>query len=250
MSRAWFKFYGRDYRDGVRDLPFDVVGIYSVLLTLMYEEQGGRIRDHDQRLCRQIGCDIRMWRRTRKALIEAGKLHVTEDGFLTNDRVEIEAKSAEHLSEVRAISARSSRQLTDSDKPKSRKTKEPHEAIAPDLPLYARAFPESESEVPKEINSLGTPRSRKKSKRSATEQTLPAEPTFAMRRDAAEHGLANGSVEHEFRGWRDYHLARATPIADHEASFRTWLRNRDAFARPKHAVNGPRPAIFPNPYRG
>jgi uncharacterized protein YdaU (DUF1376 family) len=230
VSRAWFKLYGRDYRDGVRELPWDVTGIYSVLLTLMYEEQGGRIKDHDQRLSRLIGCDIRLWRRAKKALVEAGKLHQTTDGFLTNTRVEIEQRSAEHLSEVRAISGRSSRQLTNSKAPKSRKTKEAPPANAPKLPLYARALPESEPDIPStSLRSVeGETRARK---RAAPKHPIAIDLpiTEKARAFAAERGFLNGAVEGMWTHFTAYHAGKGTMTASVEASWRTWVMNQQKF---------------------
>jgi hypothetical protein len=83
---------------------------------------------------------------------------------------------------------------------------------------------------------------------------MPTEPTPAM----ADHGTDNGFVGDEFRAqfskWRDYHIANATQIADHEASFRTWIGNALEYRRRDRArvqvVRSERPAIYPNPYRG
>lgn len=226
MSRAWFKFYGRDYRDGVRDLPFDVVGIYSVLLTYMYEEEGGRIQDQDQRLARLVGCDIRMWKRARATLIEAGKLSVTEDGFLTNGRVEIEVKSAELLSEVRAKSGRSSRQLTDSNKSKSLKSESPPEANASVLPLYARALPESESDKETSLRSVSRRASRKT--RLAPDAVL----NLVNRAYATEHEILNGSADAMWVAFRDHHVAKGNLMADWDAAWRNWVRRSPSFAAP------------------
>lgn len=66
-------------------------------------------------------------------------------------------------------------------------------------------------------------------KRLASDQTLPAEMTPAMLAHCAEHGFVNGSAERLFGAWRDHHISRATPIADPEASFRTWVRNEIKF---------------------
>ena len=224
MSRAWFKFYGRDYRDGVRDLPFDVVGIYSVLLTYMYEEEGGRIQDQDQRLARLVGCDIRMWKRARATLIEAGKLSVTEDGFLTNGRVEIEVKSAELLSEVRAKSGRSSRQLTDSNKPKSLKIESPREANAPDLRLYARASPESESDKDTSLRSVSV-RSKRKTA-IAPDAVL----NLVNRAYATKHDVLNGSADAMWESFRDHHAAKGNLMADWDGAWRGWVRRSHEFA--------------------
>lgn len=243
MSRAWFKFYGRDYRDGVRDLPFDVVGIYSVLLTYMYEEEGGRIKDHDQRLARLVGCDIRMWKRARATLIEAGKLSVTEDGFLTNGRVEIEVKSAELLSEVRAKSGRSSRQLTDSNKPKSLKSESPPEANASVLPLYARALPESESDKDTSLRSvsLGASKPSKPKRTSAARQLIPIDLPMSEkdRAFAAERGFVNGTCDEMWTHFTAYHASKGTLSASIHGHWVTWVQNQVKFQGDR---NGNRPS--------
>lgn len=233
MSRAWFKFYGRDYRDGVRDLPWDVTGIYSVLLTYMYEEPGGRIKDNDQRLARLVGCDVRMWKRARATLIEAGKLSVTDDGFLTNGRVEIEVKSAELLSEVRAKSGRSSRQLTDSNKPKSLKTESPPEANAPDLPLYARALPESEPDKDTSLRSvsLGASKASKPKRAKAARQLIPIDLPMPddARAFAAERGFMNGTCDEMWTHFTAYHASKGTLSASIPGHWRTWVQNQVKF---------------------
>jgi uncharacterized protein YdaU (DUF1376 family) len=238
VSRAWFKFYGRDYRDGVRDLPFDVVGIYSVLLTYMYEEPGGRIKDHDQRLARLVGCDIRMWKRARATLIEAGKLSVTADGFLTNARVEIEVTSAELLSEVRAKSGRSSRQLNDSDKPKSLKTESTPEANASNLPLYARALPESESDKDTSLRSvsLGASKSSKPKRAKAARGLIPLDmpmPEWAQG-FASERGFVNGTASEMWTHFTAYHASKGTLSASVEGHWRTWVQNQVKYRGEQH----------------
>tara|TARA_R110000868_G_scaffold300642_1_gene561073 strand:- start:642 stop:1571 length:930 start_codon:yes stop_codon:yes gene_type:complete len=238
MSRAWFKFYGRDYRDGVRDLPFDVVGIYSVLLTYMYEEEGGRIKDHDQRLARLVGCDIRMWKRARSVLIEAGKLSVTDGGFLTNARVEIEVKSAELLSDVRAKSGRSSRQLRDSDAPKSLKTESPPEANASILPLYARASSESESDKDTSLRSvsLGASKPSKPKRAKAARELIPLEmpmPDWAQA-FASERGFVNGTASELWTHFTAYHASKGTLSASIQGHWRTWVQNQVKFRGEQH----------------
>lgn len=244
MSRAWFKFYGRDYRDGVRDLPWEVTGIYSVLLTLMYEEEGGRIRDHDHRLARLVGCDIRLWKRARATLIEAGKLHVTEDGFLTNSRVETETKAQAAISEVRRKSGTSSaqvrhksetssEQLAVSNAPKSKKTKDPPPANAQILPLYARALPESESDIPStSLRSVeGEPAPKKRAPKPSSKTLIPMDLPMSeqARAFAAARGFLNGSVETMWTHFTAYHAAKRTETASVEASWRTWVMNQQKF---------------------
>lgn len=66
--------------------------------------------------------------------------------------------------------------------------------------------------------------------RPATEATMPAAMTPGMRAAADKAGKLNGSGEAEFERWRNHHLAKATAIADHNASFRTWLTNDQRWA--------------------
>lgn len=241
MSRAWFKFYGRDFRDGVRDLPFDVVGVYTVLLTLMYEEHGGRIKDHDQRMCRLIGCDIRVWRRAKSVLIEAGKLRLSDDGFLTNDRAEAETNSAELLSEIRRTSARSSGeirrksersspQISDSNTAKSRKTKDPPPANAADLPLYACAVPESEPDIDTPSLRSGVSAATPK-KRQASKQQISIDQPFTdkARAYAADRGFLNGSAEALWERFTAHHAAKGTLFANPDAGWQTWVLNEIKF---------------------
>lgn len=82
-------------------------------------------------------------------------------------------------------------------------------------------------------------------KRVASDQTLPAAMTDAMTAYAADSGFVNGRAENLFAAWRDHHISRATPIADADASFRTWVRNEIKFhGRPAHvpsaAIEQPR----------
>lgn len=72
-------------------------------------------------------------------------------------------------------------------------------------------------------------KTRRKPKIVATNETMPREPTAAMLKHAGENDFYNGNVERMFAKWRDFHIAKATPIADHEASWRTWVGNAVEF---------------------
>lgn len=252
MSRPWFKFYGRDFRDGARVLAWDEKGVYVVLLSLMYDA-GGAVRDDPQDIARALGCDVRMWTRVRKRLLDLSKIRLGSDGFLRNDRVEIEEKSRRSLGEVREKSGRLGGQLSAKSRARALKSKETAEARASNLLAYARALPEPEADTPIDKPIGVSAPARAKPKRVSTEATLPAAPTEAMVRDASGRGFVNGSLATEFGKWRDYHLAHGTAIADHDASFRTWLGNALRFRspdRPSSAASQNRPRIYPNPYQG
>jgi uncharacterized protein YdaU (DUF1376 family) len=105
MSRPYFKLYGRDFRDGVRPLTLEETGAYTLLLTLIYDA-GGPIPDDGEAIRRQLGCDRRVWARIRGRLLDLGKLQLTEDGCLTNERAEREIADQARVSEVRSDAGR------------------------------------------------------------------------------------------------------------------------------------------------
>lgn len=219
MSRPWFKFYGRDYRDGVRDLPWDVTGIYSVLLTLLYED-GGRIKDHDQRLSRMIGCDIRLWKRARATMLAAGKLTLTEDGFLSNPRCAAEVRSAELVEHLSDKSPIANRQLTISNRPKPLKNHDPPDKIAS---LTRAKSQKAESE---ETPSLRSGVSRQPPR---TAIGIDAVMTDVERAFAAGKGFVNGNADALWERFRSYHSAKGTKFAKPEAAWRTWVLNEIKF---------------------
>lgn len=229
-SRPWFKFYGRDYRDGVRDLPWEVTGIYSVLLTLLYEE-GGRIKDHDQRLSRMIGCDVRLWKRARATMMEAGKLTLTEDGFLSNPRCAAEVRSAELVAQLSDKSAIATEQLTVSNTPKPQKTKDPPSEKA------ALAGAKSQKAESEETPSLRSGVSRRH--RVAADLAM----SDRSRAYAADHGFLNGRSDALWERFTAHHAAKGTMFADTEAGWRTWVLNEIKFQGERDGRTGAADAL-------
>ena len=70
------------------------------------------------------------------------------------------------------------------------------------------------------------PKRKRKLKRAACDATMPREPSRKMLEHAAKNDFFNGTVRKMFEAWRDFHIAKATPIADYEASWRTWVAKR------------------------
>ena len=84
MSLPYFTLFTSNWRDGVRGLKADEVGVYINVLTLIYDNDGA-IPDDDATIAEKIGFDIRLWRRVRQRLIDVGKLLV-KDGQLSNKK--------------------------------------------------------------------------------------------------------------------------------------------------------------------
>lgn len=88
-GRPWYKRYPADILHGTMALNVAEKGAYNVVLDLIYD-RGGPIPDDPKWLARQCGCSIQQWRTLRGGLIDHGKLTVTADGRLVNERATLE----------------------------------------------------------------------------------------------------------------------------------------------------------------
>lgn len=101
-ARPYHKRYHSDALAGFMALTLEERGAYQTLLDLMYDRQGPLI-DNERLLAGYMGASIRKWRSLRDALISKGKIHLTEDGLISNARfekeIENDAKTSRKLSE-------------------------------------------------------------------------------------------------------------------------------------------------------
>jgi uncharacterized protein YdaU (DUF1376 family) len=103
MSAAWIKFYPSDWLSGTRGLSASETGVYITLIAMMYEREGP-VQNEPKRLARQLGMTPAALEKTIDALLEQGKIVLTEQGFW-KDRVEKEIKFRTEKSEAAAQSA-------------------------------------------------------------------------------------------------------------------------------------------------
>jgi len=103
----------------------------------------------------------------------------------------------------------------------------------PDPPIRTTSTSETLPETEEDVSTGGvgefaleSDEPKRKQRRKATERSMPKKPTPAMLKHAAEKGFVNGTAQQMFDEWRDWHIARATEIACHEASWRTWVGKR------------------------
>lgn len=78
---------------GTIGLKADQRGCYITVCCLIYS-RGGPVQDDDADLSHACKVTVDKWRSIRAALVEKGKLLVTDDGKLTNKRCEIELEKA------------------------------------------------------------------------------------------------------------------------------------------------------------
>ena len=96
----WYKRYPDNALTGMMDLPLEQRGAYCTVLELIYSK-GNKLLDDDRHIADWCRCDIRVWRRIKKALIEKEKISIV-DGEIHNGRADGEV--------LRALSSHASSQ--------------------------------------------------------------------------------------------------------------------------------------------
>lgn len=89
----YFSFYPADFMNGIRGMSAQEVGVYTMLICRIYEENGP-IENHSLRLATYCGMRVPTFEKVLSRLIDLGK--ITEaDGRLFNDRAsrEIQKRS-------------------------------------------------------------------------------------------------------------------------------------------------------------
>ena len=87
----YFDFYPSDFMHGVRGLSAQEVGLYTMMLCRIYEENGP-VEHHVMRLATYAGMRESTFEKVLAKLIELGKLQLNE-GMLSNARAESEISS-------------------------------------------------------------------------------------------------------------------------------------------------------------
>ena len=101
------KFYKREpdnFAGGVGELTLEQIGAYTLLIDLLYARDG-LVPNDDAKVSLMLHLDIRLWRRMKRELIAAGKVHLTNEGLLTANGVGCRLRSARDLSEIARKSA-------------------------------------------------------------------------------------------------------------------------------------------------
>ncbi len=185
-ARPYHKRWHGNALNGMRGLSLEERGAYNTLLDLMYDHQAP-IADDERRICGELDCDIRVWRRIKTSLAEKGKIYV-RDGLIGNERVDRElGSSAELPAEVPGKSAIATRQLSAKSDGKPKENNEPSspknpeigpliqspESIPPKAPRGAVQMGIGKDDVDA-IWSIASPVSRQRSGRKDVERALQA----------------------------------------------------------------------------
>lgn len=92
-SDRWYKRDPRDFLEGVQGMGPELIGVYAVILDILYARHGEMPRD-DRHLAGVLGCSIRKARSLTEQLLAVGKIKI-EGGNIVNDRALREIKERE-----------------------------------------------------------------------------------------------------------------------------------------------------------
>lgn len=101
------KWYKRDpdaALSGMMELNLEERGAYNTVLDLIYS-RANKLPDDDRWISGWLRCDLRVWRRIKSRLIEAGKIYI-DGGMIHNQRADVEIEEAILRGVSRALSAR------------------------------------------------------------------------------------------------------------------------------------------------
>lgn len=88
----WYKRDPNAALQGMAILSLEERGAYNTILDLLYARDG-HLPDDERELSRLMHCDIRIWRRVRRRLMDLGKLYI-HAGNLHNVRADDEINYA------------------------------------------------------------------------------------------------------------------------------------------------------------
>jgi len=156
---AWYKRYPRDFHDGTRALTLEERGAYSDIVDMIFI-LGRPLPDKSDSIAHELHVSTRTWNRVRAALLNAGKLYVTADGCLSNQRADEELAERRKSKEMRAERLTNSELTADERPNKPRSTGveqelvkknviEINDRLPPQAP-YARASLESDTDTEEE----------------------------------------------------------------------------------------------------
>jgi len=106
----WYKRDPDAALAGMAVLTLEECGAYNLILDMIYSREGN-LPDDDRSVARWLRCDVRVWRRIRKRLIDLGKLYV-HGGMLHNGRSDKEIYATQHLLYLRATLGQKSKKRT------------------------------------------------------------------------------------------------------------------------------------------
>lgn len=222
----YFDFYPADFMHGVRGLTATEVGVYTMLLCRIYEENGP-VEYNTVRLSAYCGIRESALVKAIDRLVVLAKLTV-QDGMLSNPRAmkEIEARETKLKNNSRA------------GKASAEKRQQNQSESATDV---QRTFNHTDTDTDKKKEeALASSKKPTKSSKLPEGWTLPVE----WREAAIEKGLTGPEADHEGVQFANHHQARGSRMVDWRKAWGTWVGNHVKWnaSKPKRVQIVPRAA--------
>jgi uncharacterized protein YdaU (DUF1376 family) len=119
----YFQFYPADFMNGVRGLSAQEVGVYTMLLCRIYEEDGP-VEYHIRRLATYCGMRDATFEKVVETLVDLGKITLSE-GRLSNPRAEAEISKRAHGLEIASRAGKISAEKRQQNQQQNATTVEP-----------------------------------------------------------------------------------------------------------------------------
>lgn len=227
----YYKRYPRDALNGMMGLTLEQRGAYNTILDLIYDE-GGPIRDDERWMCAHLNCDPRVWRRLKAQLMELGKIHLDDEGRISNARSNSELSSTEDMRNVRRTSGAAGGKASAKSRGKGQQKQGKPEANASALgQAITDAEPEPITSIDKPIEVVRLRGSR-----------IPADwqPSMVDRAYASHKGFnaaATDLMAEKFKNYWTAATGKGATKMSWSATWRTWVireaESRLAPAQPK-----------------
>lgn len=206
----YFNFYPTDFIKGVRGLTPQEVGIYTMILCRIYEENGP-IERHLGRMAAYCGCTEKVIAKVIDRLVYLGRLNLI-DGKISDDRADVEILKRENALKSQSRAGEISAQ----------KRKQNQGKAATGVQRTGN-HTDTDTEERKE-EPIG---SSKKQPRRRPEHELPPDwvPSERNITDAESRQFSAMEIQDEADRFRNHHLAKGSRFRDWDAAWRTWLGN-------------------------
>ncbi len=225
----YFDFYPSDFMHGVRGLSAQEVGVYTMMLCRIYEENGP-VEYHVMRLATYCGMRESTFVKTVEKLIELGKLDLV-NGMISNHRAEAEISSRAHKLKINSKAGKAS----------AEKRQQKQRMTSTDVQqTFNHTDTDTDTDNTSSLRSDVTAQAPAKAKRGSR---LPDD-FMADISEAVRLGLSEQDAHREADKFRDYWASQPGQRGvklDWPATWRNWCRSAVERKQPRRNETPPKP---------
>ena len=208
----YFRFYPADFMLGVRGMSAQEVGVYTMIICLIYESSGP-VEYNPLRLSTYCGMRQATFDKVLEKLVDLDKLQM-QGGLISNRRADTEiSKRANDLKSNSMAGKASAEKRQQNQRPLPTDVQQ----------TFNHTDTDTDTERIEAIASKKTARRRCR----LPDGWVPSDRNV---QDAISKQFTEREIQDEADKFRDYHAAKGTTFADWDAGWRTWIGNARKFA--------------------